>query len=312
MSQIRCRLATAASLLVMTLSGCAAPAAQIAPTPQAAATLRPSATPRPSQPTATTEAPVKLFEDFDPMTFTDPTRVDNDWMPMKPGMRYTYEGNTVEDDGTLLAHKVVIHITDLTKVIGGVQSLVSYDLDYSGGVLAEAELAFFAQDKQGNVWRMGEYPEVYEDGKLVEAPAWIHGLKGAHAGIMMLAQPRIGMPSYSQGWGPEVNWTDRGQVDQMGVQTCVPAGCYENVLVVAETSSSEPDAMQLKYWAPNIGNVRVGWRGDGEKTKETLELVSAEQLSSADLAEIRTKALALENHAYETSKDVYAHTPPSK
>ena len=263
-----------------------------------------------SSPTAV--AAETKFEDFDAKNFGNSAQITNEWMPLKPGTRYTYEGTTIEDDGTAVPHRVVINVTDLTKVIGGVPTVVTWDLDYSDSELVEAELAFFAQDNEGNIWRMGEYPEAYEDGKLIEALTWIHGLADARAGIMMKAQPQLGTPSYSEGWGPAVDWTDRGQVDQMGQKTCVPTNCYEDVLVVAETSQSEPDAQQLKYYACGVGNVRVGWRGAGEKSKETLELTQVEQLSPEVLVEVRAEALKLEKHAYEISKDVYAHTPPAE
>lgn len=247
---------------------------------------------------------------YDRSNFARSTQIDNKWLPLKPGMRYVYEGVTVEDDGTAVPHQVVINVTDLTKVIDGVRSVVTWDLDYSDGTLVEAELAFFAQDNDGTVWRMGEYPEEYEEGKFVAAPTWIHGFEDARAGIMMKAKPQLGTPSYAQGWGPAVDWTDRGQVDQMGQETCVPVKCYEDVLVIAESSQSEPDAQQLKYYAPGVGNVRVGWRGAGEKTKETLELVKVEQLDANALAQVRAKAMQLEKSAYKHSKKVYAHTPP--
>lgn len=252
----------------------------------------------------------KKWEDFDANNFANPTNIDNTYMPMKPGMRYTYEGTTVEDDGTVVPHKVVINVTDMTKMIGGVPSLVTWDLDYSDGELVEAELAFFAQDNDGNVWRMGEYPEEYDEGKFLTAPTWIHGYEEARAGIMMQGKPQLATPSYAQGWGPAVDWTDRGQVDQMGVETKVPAGQYKDVLVIAETSAAEPDAQQLKYYAPGVGNVYVGWRGAGEKTKEILELTKVEQLDAKAMAVVRAEALKMEKHAYEVSKNVYAHTPP--
>jgi hypothetical protein len=253
------------------------------------------------------------LEDFGSRKFDRPTQIDNPWMPMKPGMQYVYEGSTVEDDGTVVPHRIVITVTDLTKVIAGVRSVVSWDEDYSDGELVEAELAFFAQDNDGNVWRMGEYPEEYEDGKFIAAPAWIHGYEDARAGIMMQANPQTGTPSYSQGWGPAVGWTDRGQVDQTGQKTAVKAGSYTDVLVIAETSEAEgPDAQQLKYYARGVGNVKVGWRGSAEKTKETLELVQAVQLSPAALDQARAKALGLEKHAYQVSKNVYAHTAPAE
>lgn len=256
------------------------------------------------------ETEEKKFEDFDPNEFSNSTQIDNKWMPMKPGTRYTYEGTTIQDDGTAVPHRVVINVTDMTKVIGGVRSVVTWDLDYSDGELVEAELAFFAQDNDGTVWRMGEYPEEYEDGKFVAAPTWIAGIEDAKAGIAMRARPQTGTPSYSQGWGPGVGFTDRGMVYQTGRKTCVPVDCYEDVLVIAESSEEEgTDAQQLKYFARGVGNVRVGWKGAGEKTKETLELVEIVRLSPEDLAKVRAKALELEKHAYEISKNVYAKTP---
>ncbi len=192
------------------------------------------------------------LESFDAGRFVRSHQIDNQWMPLKPGMRFVYEGTTIEDDGTAVPHRVVINVTDLTKMIGGVRTVVTWDLDYSDGELVEAEIAFFAQDSNGTVWRMGEYPEEYDDGKFVAAPAWLHGLEGASAGIMMHAKPQVGTPSYAEGWAPAVNWTDRGQVDQVAQKTCVPAACYEDVIVIAETSAGEVGAQQLKYYARGV------------------------------------------------------------
>jgi hypothetical protein len=138
---------------------------------------------------------------FDPNNFDRSTQIDNPFMPMKPGMRFVYEGTTVEDDGSLLPHRVEIHVTDLTKVIGGIRTVVTWDLDYGDDQLVEAELAFFAQDNDGNVWRMGEYPEEYEDGELVAAPAWIHGFEEARAGFMMRRSHSLERPAIHKGGG---------------------------------------------------------------------------------------------------------------
>lgn len=125
----------------------------------------------------------------------------------------------------------------------------------------------------------------------------------------MMAKPHLGRPNVYQGWGPEVEWSDYGQVVQMGQETCVPLDCYKDVLVNAEASLAEPGAFQLKYYAPGVGEVRVGWKGD-DPTKEELQLVEYKQLSPEELAEIHTQALELEEHAYEVSKDAYGETPP--
>jgi hypothetical protein len=50
---------------------------------------------------------------------------------MKPGTRWVYEGASIEDDGSVVPHRIIITVTDLTKIISGVRTVVSYDLDYS-------------------------------------------------------------------------------------------------------------------------------------------------------------------------------------
>jgi hypothetical protein len=250
----------------------------------------------------------QVFDDFDPNNFDESTNIDNEWLPLQPGRRLVFEGYTVEL-GESIPHRLEFIVTDLTKEIAGVNTVVVWIGDYSNDELVEAEIAFYAQDNEGNVWFLGEYPEEYENGKFVDAPTWIAGLVGAKPGITMKADPQLGTPGYYQGWGPAVEWSDYGQVDQMGQETCVPVDCYEDVLVIAESSLDEEDAYQLKYYAPGVGNVRVGWRGQ-DATQEELELVEYEQLDSTNLAEVRQTALALEEHAYQISPGVYAHTTP--
>ena len=77
----------------------------------------------------------KEFEDFDPRNFARSTEIDNEWFPLKPGTQFTYEGFTSEE-GVAVPHRVVFTVTDLTKVIGGVRTVVGYDLDYSAGLLS--------------------------------------------------------------------------------------------------------------------------------------------------------------------------------
>jgi len=247
------------------------------------------------------------YEVFDPSVFDHPNDISNEWMPMKPGTMWVWEGSTTEE-GETLEHRIVFAVTDLTKVIDGIRTTVVWIEDISAGEVVEKEIAFFAQANDGTVWYFGEYPEAYEDGKLVEAPTWISGVAEARAGIAMPADPKVGSPSYAQGWAPAIKWTDRAQVAKMGVETCVPVDCYKDVMIMDEYSRDEP-GFKLKYYARGVGEVRVGWRGAVEG-KETLELVELVQLDAKGLGAIRDKALALEKNAYNTSKDVYGKTEP--
>ena len=300
----RKRIPVATAALLLTLSACASDS-QVpdAPTLPVPVTEVPAAAPA-----SAIESSLCTRVDgpgcvFDHDNFDDPTLIDNEWLPMTPGTRLVFEGTTNEDND-LLRHQVIITVTDLTKVIDGINSVISWDQDFSEGELVEAELAFFAQDDDGNVWRMGEHPEEYENGVFVEAPTWIAGVNGATAGISMLANPGVGMLSYSQGWSAEVEFFDRGRVKSVGIQTCVEFDCFKDVLVIDEFNVEEVNAHQLKYFAPGIGNILVDWSGDDE-TQEELELVSVERLGASGLAEARAAVLELDRHASQVSPAVY-------
>ena len=253
----------------------------------------------------------KAYEDFDSAKFERSLVIDNKWFPLKPGTQYTWEGTTVDDEGVQEPHSVIFTVTDLTKEINGVRTVVCWDRDYADGELEEAEIVFFAQDNNGNVWHFGQYPEEYDDGKVVAAPTWLHGINDGKAGIMMKAEPKLGAPSYSQGLSLSTHWTDRAVAFQVGQKTTVPYGSFDNVLVIQEWDQEEPHARQLKYYAPGLGNIRVGWRAEKDKDQEVLDLVKVEQLDADELANAREEALKLEKHAYEISKDVYAKSKPS-
>ena len=250
--------------------------------------------------------------DYRASRFGDSADVNHRWYPLRPGQRLDYRGSSVED-GERLQHAVTIIVTDLVKEIDGVENVVVWERDYTNGELVETELALFAQDEQGHIWHMGEYPEEWEEGEFVTAPAWVHGLEGARAGVTIPAEPTEGTPGYPQGYAPPpVSWVDRGKVHRTGQETCVPAGCYADVVVIEEFERTIPDAYQDKYYAPGVGVVRVGWRGKNDESKEVLELVDSRTLSPAELAEVRRDALALEERAYRISKHVWAETEPSR
>jgi hypothetical protein len=250
-------------------------------------------------------------KDFERTNFDNSTTVDNKWFPLEPGAHSVFEGSAI-DDGERISRRVVTTVTDLTKEINGVNTMVVWERDYTEGEEVEAELAFFAQDNYGNIWHMGEYPEEYEGGEFEKAPGWLAGLKDASAGIAMMAEPRLGTPSYAQGYAPPpINWIDRGRVYKVGQKTCVPVNCYEDVLVIEEFERNKPGAYQLKYYAPGVGDVRVGWRGPEEEEKEGLDLVKDVRLSPQGLANARANALRMEKHAYQI-KEYYRKTQPAK
>jgi hypothetical protein len=242
---------------------------------------------------------------FAAQKFPDRPRIDNRYLPALPGTRYVFEGTANTDEG-IIQRRIVTTVTDMTKVVNGVRTVVIWDRDFNNGELAEEELAFWAQDQQGTVWLLGEYPEEYEDGEFVGAPStWIAGQARARAGVIMLAQPRVGA-LYRQGLAPAVEFFDCAEVVRRGVRVCTPLDCYDRVLVVDESSPLEPDSgVQRKFHAPGVGVVRITAIGDPEA--ETLTLTRVTKLGREGLKAARKAVRRLERRAYRIS-EVYQAT----
>jgi hypothetical protein len=257
------------------------------------------------------EAKPAVHTDFDAKNFSDSTKIDNEYSPLEPGTQLVYEGRSNRGLGRL-PHQVIFTVTDLTKEVNGVRTVVLWDRDVNAGKLLEGELAMWAQDDDGNVWLLGEYPEEYgERGQFEAAPdTWLAGVDRAQAGIMMRADPKSGTSRYHQGLAPTIGFADVARVEKTGQRDCVPTGCYEDVVVTRETNPEEPDdGFQLKYYAPDVGNTRAAPRGG--KEKEILVLIKVRKLGSKEMDEVRREASTLDKRAYRSRPAVWGDTPPA-
>jgi hypothetical protein len=228
--------------------------------------------------------------------------------PLVPGTQFIYQG-TVSEGGEAKPHSVVFTVTDLTKRIHGVTTVVAWDRDFLEGRLQEQELAFFAQDDAGNVWNFGEYPEEYDNGKFTGAPStWIRGSGHAYGGIHMLARPAPGA-KYREGLVPPIEFNDVSRVTGTGGMTCMRLGCFQRVLVVDEWSPNDPaSGHQIKFYSPGVGLVRVG--AHGGDSQEFLTLSRVRHLSGQAMATVRSQALAMDRRGFRVSK-VYRVTRPA-
>jgi hypothetical protein len=290
------------------LAGCgsSAPAAQSSSA--APASSPPAASSAP--PTSGTAGPAGRVAQPAGGPFPAPLAITNPLFPMAAGAQFTYEGKIVDSEGSH-EHSVTFTVTDLVKHVDGTETVVALDQDYLEGQLQEQELAFFAQDKAGNVWNFGEYPEEYDNGKLSGAPStWIRGAGGAYGGMHVLSQPRAGM-QYREGLVPAIQFDDVSKVASVSQRTCVQADCYNSVVVVDETSPNDPaSGHQIKYYAPGTGLVKVAAKGGD--SQEFLELASVKHLDGAGLAKWHAEALAMDKRAYKVAAKVYQVTPPAR
>jgi hypothetical protein len=287
------------------LLGTAVPAAAAAG-PTASPTASPSTSPAAVGATDCSPLPLQRHD------FPASPEIDNRFLPLEPGMQFFLDGSVIAEDGTAHPHRIATTVTDLTKLVDGVRALVVFDVDIQDGQVVESELFFVAQREDGSVWTLGEYPEEFENGKFAGAPStWISGQAGAHAGIAMLAHPRTGTPTYLQGVAPKIDFKDCATVFRTGQRTCVPVGCFNDVLVIDEFAPLDPEGgHQRKFYAPHVGVVRVAAAGGVDP--EALQLTKAAQLCRHDLADIRQQVLAQDARGYRVAKRVYSATSPAK
>jgi hypothetical protein len=175
------------------------------------------------------------------------TKIDNQFLPLKPGTIFIYtsgKGGRAERDE--------VYVTHDTKQILGVACTVVRDRAWSDGDLTEDTLDWYAQDKAGNVWCLGEDSKSYKNGVVVSAEgSWEAGVKGAHAGIVMEAHPRVG-DSYRQESAPGAA-EDTADVVSLSKSARVPYGSYDRLLMTKEWSPLESGTAEYRFYARGIG-----------------------------------------------------------
>jgi hypothetical protein len=233
------------------------------------------------------------------------TTVANTFLPLPPGKQWTLTGTT-----TAGKHEVVFTVTNVTKWVDHVRTVVLWDRDFKDGVLAEEELAFMAQDDAGNVWSLGEYPEEIDSttGARSAPRTWLAGHQAARAGVLMRANPQPNTSPYLQGDAPAVGFLDKAKVAQVNQKVCVPVACYSGVLVVDEWAPNRQpaDGHQFKYHAPGLGVVQIVGKGGTEQ--ETLVLTQLRILNPAEMQAATVRTLELDLRAYGVAPAVYRHT----
>lgn len=211
-----------------------------------ATTASPPPTPAPARNPAAYVEGVPYSVTIDPADFV--SVIDNPYWPMSPGTTTVFEG-----DG----ERIVVEVTDYTRVVMGVVTTVVRDRAYDKGSLIEDTLDWYAQDRWGNVWYFGEETTEYEDGKPVStAGSWEAGVDGALPGIVMLADPQIGDVYRNEFYAGEAE--DLAKVVERGGAIEVPAGAFSDTLVTEDWTPLEPDQLERKTYAPGVGVVAEG------------------------------------------------------
>jgi hypothetical protein len=201
---------------------------------------------------------------LDPAHFS--TRITNPWWPMRPGSRWVYR-ETDADGGR---QRDVVTVTHRTRQIAnGVTARVVRDVATEDGELVESTEDFYAQDRRGNVWYLGEVTAEYENGRVVSREGSFEaGVGGAEAGVIMPAHPRPGL-RYRQEYF-EGHAEDRARVISLREQAGVPYGHFRHVLMTREDNPLEPRALEFKFYARGIGPLLAVSVSGGSDREELL------------------------------------------
>ncbi|MEW5796768.1 MAG: hypothetical protein AB1772_10465 [Candidatus Zixiibacteriota bacterium] len=183
----------------------------------------------------------------DPAAFV--AGITNSYLGFAPGRVFRYEADTDEGHET-----IVVEVLSETKTILGVATTVVHDQVFLGGNLIEDTYDWYAQDQDGNVWYFGEDSREILGGEVVSTEgSWEAGVNSATPGIVMLAEPRIGM-KYRQEFAEDVA-EDAAQVLSLSKTVTVPFGRFQGALQTMEYSPLSPGAREFKYYAPGVGMV---------------------------------------------------------
>ena len=194
-------------------------------------------------------AEVNFAPVFDPQNFV--RDVDNRFFPLPPGTRFVSEG---EEDGE--AEINVTLVTHDRKEILGVSAVVVLDRVLVDGEVKEKTFDWYAQDRDGNVWYLGEDTKEFEDGKVVStAGSWEAGKNGAVAGIIMPAHPQVGQHYFQEFFRGEAE--DQARVVARGLDVTVPFGTFHNCIKTVEFTRLEPGVKEAKFYCPGVGFVRA-------------------------------------------------------
>ena len=92
------------------------------------------------------------------------------------------------------------------------------------GEVIEDTFDWYAQDRSGRVWYLGEATKEYENGQVVSTEgSWEAGVDGAKAGIIMFTYPDVGEPYRQEFYAGHAE--DQAKFLTRNTRVATKAGC---------------------------------------------------------------------------------------
>jgi len=177
--------------------------------------------------------------------------IDNKYFPLQPGTTFLYRGT---QEGK--ARRVSVFVTHKIKMILGIRATVVLDQVLVDGKPEEKTFDWYAQDKHGNVWYLGEDSSDYVNGKWVRSDgSWETGVDGAKPGIVMEADPSSGDLYRQEYYAGHAE--DMAKVLGTDASVAVPYGRFDHALETSEWTPLERGVIEHKSYVRGVGNVRT-------------------------------------------------------
>jgi hypothetical protein len=149
--------------------------------------------------------------------------------------------------------ELTITVLNETREVNGTETRVVEERETENGELVEISRNYFAIcDETNSVFYFGEEVDDYENGQIVgHEGAWLAGEGDNKAGMFMPGTVLLGA-RYYQEIAPNIA-VDRAEITEIDGELVVPAGSFDDVLVVVESNPLEPGVEELNYYAPGVG-----------------------------------------------------------
>jgi hypothetical protein len=135
---------------------------------------------------------------------------------------------------------------------------------------------WYAQDAEGNIWYLGEDTTEYEDGELKDTEgSWEAGVDGAQPGILLPADPKVGMTYRQEYYEGEAE--DAAEVLSLDETANVPYGDFDHVLMTRDFTPLTPDLVEQKFYARGVGLVLAVTVSGGSDREELLSFDRANE-----------------------------------
>lgn len=177
--------------------------------------------------------------------------VDNAFLPLPRGSSRTYRWESTT--GGRVGRVVVTVLEDVREVAGVAATVVRTDRTSPDGS-TRTSLAWFAQDRRGNVWLLGQRGP----GERWPGKGWQAGAHGARAGLAMPAEPRHG-DSWAIGYVDGAPVAVREVVD-LAATVATTHDSFDDAVVVEERQDGQ---VEERFHVAGVGLVRTLRNGAG-------------------------------------------------